>query len=191
MTNSLEPIPTSALPIAAEPKAGVIARIIAFVAALCVLIVGGVLSIGAVLLAPAVMAISGHVWRRRGRVLSAGGRWVAATCSAAIVLLLLAGLGAAMVPAGTWQQVKQATDSAQVASAHRPPPAWVERIYPGMSRRAAQAPPPSPSVMTTMMAFGAAFALIFFSAFFGTIGWGGGMLLGLAINGRWPGAPAA
>jgi len=191
MTNSLEPIPTSALPIAAEPKVGVIARIIAFVAALCVLIVGGVLSIGAVLLAPAVMAISGHVWRRRGRVLSAGGRWVAATCSAAIVLLLLAGLGAAMVPAGTWGQVNQARDSAQVASAHRPPPAWVERIYPGMSRRAAQAPPPSPSVMTTMMAFGAAFALIFFSAFFGTIGWGGGMLLGLAINGRWPGAPSA
>jgi len=45
--------------------------------------------------------------------------------------------------------------------------------------------------MTTMMPFGAAFALIFFSAFFGTIGWGGGMLLGLAINGRWPGAPSA
>ena len=190
MTNYFEPIPTSALPIAAEAKASVIARVVAFVAALGILIVGGVFSIGAVLLAPAVMAVSGHVWRRRGRVLSAGGRWIAAT-SSAILLLLLAGLGAAMVPARTWQQVKQATDSAQVASAHAPPPAWVERMYPGMSRRAAQAPPPSASMMTTMMAFGAAFALIFFSAFFGTIGWGGGMLLGLAINGRWPGAPSA
>ncbi|PYP65841.1 MAG: hypothetical protein DMD26_09725 [Gemmatimonadetes bacterium] len=94
MTNYLEPIPISA-----EPKAGVIARVVAFLAALCILIVGGVFSIGAVLLAAATMAISGHAWRRRGRVLSAGGRWIAASCSAAILLLLLAGLGAAMAPA--------------------------------------------------------------------------------------------
>jgi hypothetical protein len=37
------------------------------------------------------------------------------------------------------------------------------------------------------LAFGAAMMLMFFVGFFGTVGWLGGMLLGLAIFGRWPG----
>jgi hypothetical protein len=187
MTN-FEPLATPSAPaIDAAPKAGAVARVIAFVAAICILVVGALFSFGTVLLAAGGMVLAGYVWRRRGRLLSAAGRWVAACCSTIFVLLLVAGVFAVLVPASTWKQVKQATDSASTASGHEPPPAWIERMYPGMSKRAAEAPPLSPSTQTAMMAFGAAFALIFFAAFFGTLAWGGGMLLGLAIKGRWPG----
>ena len=175
------------LPRPSAPKAGTVARVVAFVAAFCILVVGALFSLGAVLLVPAGMALAGYVWRRRGRVLPAAGQWLAACCSATFLLLVVAGLVAALMPASTWKHVRQAADSASTASAHEPPPAWIERMYPGMSKRAAEAPAPSPSAQTAMMAFGAAFALIFFAAFFGTIGWGGGMLLGLAIKGWWPG----
>ena len=40
------------------------------------------------------------------------------------------------------------------------------------------------------LAYGFGFAGIFLVAIYGTVGWIGGMLLGYAVKGRWPGTMA-
>jgi hypothetical protein len=37
------------------------------------------------------------------------------------------------------------------------------------------------------MVWGVSFAFAFFAGLFGTVAWAGGMLLGFAAGGRWPG----
>jgi hypothetical protein len=178
--------PTSPLFAEAAPHAGSLARTFAFFGALIVLIVGGILSLGAVLLAPAGMAIAAYIWRRRGRTLSPIGHWFAAAVAATVVFVAFAGAISSAMPKGSWEKARQAADSAQKISAKQPPPAWLQRLAPGVTQRAAQAPT-SERAQTFGLAFGAAFAAMFFVGFFGTLGWLGGMLAGLAFYGRWPG----
>ena len=173
---------TPALP---APQASGLARGFALLGASIVLLVGGVFSLGAVLLAPAGMAIGAYIWRRRGRTLSAIGHWVSAACASALVALAFAGAIRSFIPSDTWTKARQAVDSTQKAQAKEPLPAWVERVAPGAGRTTRT--PPSERAQTVSLAFGAAIMLMFFVGFFGTVGWLAGMLLGLAIFGRWPG----
>jgi hypothetical protein len=141
------------------------------------------------------MLIASTIWRHRGSKLSTLGHWVAAACGAAIAFLLFAGMIRSLSSKGSWSQMKQLADSAQKASAKEPPPAWLEKIAPGVAARSAAAKPPSERAQKVTLAFGAAIGLFFVVAFFGSLGWAGGMLLGYGVNGQWPGtgarAPAA
>jgi hypothetical protein len=176
---------TPALP---ASQAGALARGFALLGALIVLLIGSVFSLGAVLLAPAGMAVGAYIWRRRGRTLSAIGHWVAAACASALVALAFAGAIRSFIPSDTWTKARQAADSTQKAQAKEPLPAWLQRAAPGAGRVAAT--PPSERAQTVMLAFGAAIMLMFFVGFFGTVGWLAGMLLGYGVKGRWPGSAA-
>jgi len=191
MTNPSEPIPGIAFPPAATaaPRAGAVARVFAFLGAFAVLVVGALFSLGAAFAAPIGMAIGAWLWRRRGKRLPAIGHWLAAMCGVVAATALYAGLVSAFVPSGTWKQIQHVTDSAQTASARTPPPAWLDRIAPGMAQQeAARRANQSERAQALGIAFGLGFTAIFFGLLFGTIGWAGGMLLAFSVNGRWPGA---
>jgi len=182
-TASLAPEATAA------PHAGAVARVFAFIAAAIVLLVGTVFSVGAAVAAPVAMAVAAWLWRRRGKRLPAIGHWAAAMCGVVVAVVIYAGLVSALVPSATWTQIQHAADSAQTASSRTPPPAWLDRIAPGMAQQqAASRADQSDRAKSMLMAFGLGMMAIMFGLFFGTIGWVAGMLFGLSVNGRWPGA---
>ena len=171
----------------AAPKAGALARVAAFVAGVLMLVGGTIVSLGMVLLAPIGMAVAGWVQRRRGDPMTRGGHWIAASAAIVVALVLAMAAFLAFTPKGTMRNVVQAADSASVASAKEPPPAWLERLGPGL---AVQQPGPGASRMFTIVGglLGVSFMVGLLSAVFGTLGWSAGMLLGLALSGRWPGS---
>lgn len=180
---TIPPDPTFPTPVA---HAGAVARTLAFIAGLVILLVGGIFSLGIALVAPLGMLVGAYLWRRRGRTLPVVGHWLAALCGATFIMIAYAGLVGAIVPSSAWTQVKQSMDS---VSAHpAPPPKWLDRIAPGAAQRAAQQQASSPRMQTVGFAYGAGFAAIFFVAIFGTFGWIAGMLLGFGVKGYWPGA---
>jgi 4-amino-4-deoxy-L-arabinose transferase-like glycosyltransferase len=186
MTHPSEPI----LPAAAEPSAGVAARIGAFIVALCVLIGAAVFSLGTVLFAPLGMAVATYFWRRRGRALTTVGHWLAAVFTVMALLVILAAVGAGFVPKSTWEQFGHTMDSASVVAQRQEVGRGIARPTPADTAKGTRRLPRATSltVTTVTMSFGAAFVIIVFGAIFGSVGWAAGMLLGFAAKGRWPGA---
>lgn len=182
----METAPSSTAPVSNSTSAGMTGRVFAFIGAVVLILVGSLFSLGATLLGPIAMAVGSHVWRQRGRTLSALGHWVAALCGATIVAVFFGALFASIIPKGSLADARKAADSAQKATAKEPPPAWLERIAPGAAARRATTPL-SERAQTFNLALGAAFAMAFFIGFFGTIGWVCGMLIGFGVNGHWPG----
>ena len=82
---------------------------------------------------------------------------------------------------------KDAADSSSAVAAKEPPPAWLDRLAPGYRVQQARMAPSSRAFAVATAIFGVGFALTFFATLYGTLGWGAGMLLGLAIRGSWPG----
>jgi len=172
-----------------EPKSSAAARIAAGVGGLVVLIGATFVSAGTGLIALIAMAVVGAVQRSRGRAVTRMGHWVTACATIAVVFLALGGAVVGFLPKGSLHNAKQAMDSSNVAAAKQPPPAWVQKLYPQYAQQAANTKPPSTAMVWVSMIIGVGMAVSFFSAFLGTLSWGAGMLLGLAVTGRWPGAP--
>jgi hypothetical protein len=164
-------------------------RLSAFVASALVLLGGAIISLGAVLLAPLGMWAWSAFLHRRHRPASRATSWLAAMASVAVGLLAVAGFALASLPPGGVHRMTQAMDSASVASAKTPPPAWLERMAPGAQARAASGSATPPSLRTPLLIWGGGVALLFLAAIVGSLGWVGGMLGGFAVTGRWPGAP--
>jgi len=188
MSAPYEPVP-SYPGVPAEAPAGAGARIAAELGAFFVLVGGAIFSFGTVLLAPLAMPIAAAIWRRRGSRLPVVGHWIAALCGAAIIIGGLALLTSAFVPKSAWTDLRHTMDSASTVAAaqQRSGNAAVDSAARGAARR-----PRSSTAMGVALAYGFCFAAIFMVAIFGTIGWIGGMLFGLAATGHWPGtAPAS
>lgn len=184
----LDPITTPDL--SRQPRtAGVPVRLAAILAGLLVLLGGTLVSFGTVLLAPLAMWVAAVVQRRRGRMLGRGAGWFVAAGSVVLVGVGFFALGAALAPAGTWHQMRHASDSAATAARREPPPTWVQRIAPGAARQSASVPS-SPAIQTAMIVWGGGVAALFMAALYGSIGWAAGMLLGFGAAGRWPGTRA-
>lgn len=166
---------------------GPLVRAAAVVAGAAVLLGGAIVSFGGVVLAPIGMAVAGHVQRRRGRPLTRVGYWIAACSSMALAVALAAGALLSAAPKGTVPSVMHAADSSSAAAAKEPPPRWLDRLAPGYRVQQARMEPSSRVVAVLTTIFGVGFALTFFSTLYGTVGWGAGMLLGLAFRGSWPG----
>jgi hypothetical protein len=182
------PIPAP-LPVRVPAETNPVVRLLAFLAGLALLIFGALLSFGSVLAGAAGMGLTTAARRRRRQRLTRWGGWIASTVSVAIVLAVYAFIIAEKVPSGTWSQMQHVADSAAAASAKQPPPPWVEKAFPGTTARSeAQRRMFSPSAQGTFLYAGLGVAAAFYVAFFGTLGWGAGMLLGLGVRGRWPGA---
>ena len=193
MSIPFEPNPPVVAPRTPAGTNGVV-RVIAFLAGIAMLFFGAFMSFGGVLAGAAGMGIVALARRQRRQQLTRWGGWFASTISVAIVFAIFAFIMAEKMPAGTWQQVEHAADSAAAASAKQPPPAWVERVFPGTAARRAAGQRAFPSSAQSAFVFasiGLTGAMVV--AFFGTFGWGAGMLLGFGARGRWPGsgAPAA
>jgi len=186
MTLAAEPAPVA--PIAPrEPKSSVVVRLAAAVGGLAVLAGTALISVGTVVIALIGMAVVAGVQRRRGRALTRSGHWVAACATMAVVVLAFSGALLSYMPRGALNAAKQSMDSSSAASAKQPPPAWVQKLYPQYSQAAANAKP-SPVMVWMTMIIGVGIAVTFFATLYGTLSWGAGMLLGLAVLGRWPGA---
>lgn len=186
MTTPFQPVsPTGAPYLPVEPQAGTGARVGAALGALIVLLGGAIFSLGVVFFAPLGMLIGAAIWRKRGRVLSMVGHWLAALIGAAAIVGAFAAFTAAVVPQGSWDQFKHTMDSANAVAVAR-----TGRATPldSAASRAARKATSSPRGLAVMMAYGFGFAGILMILFFGTVGWIGGMLLGFAIKGRWPGS---
>jgi hypothetical protein len=171
------------------PSEALLPRLAAFVGGVVLLLGGVVVSLGAVVLAPVGMAVAAYVLRRRGQPLTVGGYWIAAFASMAITILVAAGVLLSLTPKGTVANVMHAADSTSAVAAKQPPPAWLERFAPGYRVQQARMEPSSRLIAILTGIFGVGFAVTAFATLYGTLGWGAGMLLGLAVQGRWPGAP--
>ncbi|HKN67938.1 MAG TPA: hypothetical protein VJW73_16755, partial [Gemmatimonadaceae bacterium] len=185
MASPLAPVPSTGTPfIPVEPQAGAGARVVAALGAIIVLLGGALFSLGGVFFAPLGMLTAAAIWRKRGRVLSMVGHWLAALVGVAVVIAAFGAVTAAFVPKGSLDEIRRSMDSATTAAAVQS-----GRASPADSaaRRAARRATSSSRGMAVMLAYGFGFAGILMVAFFGTIGWIGGMLLGYAVNGRWPG----
>jgi hypothetical protein len=169
-----------------EPKSGAGARALAAVGGLVVLSGAVLVSLGTVALALIVMAVVGGMQRRRGRALTRSGHWVAACATMAVVVLALFGIGFAAMPRGSMDAARKSMDSSSAVAAKQPPPAWVQKLYPQYSQAAANTKP-SPVMVWVSLIIGVGIAVTFFATLYGTLSWGAGMLLGLALVGRWPG----
>ena len=184
MASPLAPVPSTGTPfIPVEPQAGAGARVVAALGAIIVLLGGALFSLGGVFFAPLGMLTAAAIRRKRGRVLSMVGHWLAALVGVAVVIAAFGAVTAAFVPKGSLDEIRRSMDSATTAAAvksGRTTPADSAALR--AARRAT-----SSRGMAVMLAYGFGFAGILMVAFFGTIGWIGGMLLGYAVNGRWPG----
>jgi hypothetical protein len=169
---------------------GMLPRLAAFVGGAVLLLGGVVVSLGAVLLAPVGMAAAAYVQRRRGHPLTRGGHWIAAFASMAITILIAAGVLLSLTPKGTVANVMHAADSTSAVAAKQPPPAWLERLAPGYRVQQVRMEPSSRLIAVLTAIFGVGFTVTAFATVYATLGWGAGMLLGLAVQGRWPGASA-
>lgn len=92
----------------------------------------------------------------------------------------------ASLPTGSMEHFQYTADSVSAVNQKKPPPAWVERIAPGTSARAAQGPPTPKSLRTPLLIWGVGVGILFVAALGGSIAWAGAMLCGFAIRGRWP-----
>ncbi|HEX7978835.1 MAG TPA: hypothetical protein VF461_09555 [Gemmatimonadaceae bacterium] len=173
-----------------EPKSSVLARLAAGIGGLLVLSCAALVSFGTVVLALIGMAVVAGVQRRRGRALTRSGHWVTAYSTMAVVALALSGAVFVAMPRGALDAAKQSVDSSNAVAAKQPAPAWVQRLYPQYSQAAANTKP-SPAVVWATMILGVGITVSFLSALLGTLSWGAGMLLGLAVVGRWPGVKGA
>src|SRR4051812_50099203 len=101
MPSPCEPFaPTGSPFVPVEPEAGTGARVAAALGAVIVLLGGAIFSLGIVFFAPLGMLIGAAIWRKRGRVLSMVGHWLAALIGAAVGVAADAAGTAALVPAG-------------------------------------------------------------------------------------------
>lgn len=174
---------------AAAPRAGVVARVLAVVAGVALFLIGGTVTLGLALAAPVGMLIAWAVARARRRPLTRLASWIAAMLTAAVVVGAAGAYMATKAPAGTFSEMQHAMDSARVARADQPMPAWVERIAPGTAaaqRNSATTPfARSRAVMYWGAAMGVIFTCALFGAIAGTLGWGATALVAYGARGRW------
>jgi hypothetical protein len=171
----------------AHRRSSALVRLVAGIGGLAVLAGTAVVSVGTVVIVLIGMAVIAGVQRKRGRALTRSGHWVAACATMAVVLLALSGALFSFMPRGALNAAKQSMDSSNAAAAKQPAPAWVQRLYPQYSQQAAANAKPSPAMVWMTMILGVGMVVTFFSTLLGTLSWGAGMLLGLALAGRWPG----
>jgi hypothetical protein len=172
----------------ADQKSSAIVRLAAGVGGLAVLAGTALISFGTVVIVLIGMAVVAGVQRKRGRAMTRSGHWLTACATMAVVLLALTGALLSYVPRTALDAAKQSMDSSNAVAAKQPPPAWVQRLYPQYSQQAAANAKPSTVMVWTSMILGVGMVVSFLSALIGTLSWGAGMLLGLAVAGRWPGA---
>ena len=185
MTLATDPKPFTPID---EQKSGVPVRLMAGVGGLAVLALTALISVGTVVIVLIGMAVIAGVQRKRRRAVTRSGHWVTACATMAVVLIAASGALFSYMPKGAMDAAKQSMDSSSAVAAKRPPPAWVQRLYPQYAQQTAANAKPSTAMVWLSMILGGGMFVSFFALLYGTLSWGAAMLLGLAVAGRWPGA---
>lgn len=171
------------LPVASHVHRGVVAIVGA-----ALLTIVAKYTFGLALLAPIGMIAARYIVRRQNSNLTLGTSWLGAASSVAVTLVTIVLFLVTQMPRGTFASIQRGTDSASVASAKVPPPAWLERIAPGTTARA-RAKPASRTVTHAFtiwtIVVGGVFAYSVFAVVIGTAGWVPSLLLSFAFTGRW------
>ena len=185
------PVKTVDAPIASEavpPPTSSALRILAGVAGVTVLTLGAVISLGGALVGAIGVWLASLIAKRRRRPLSRLMAWAGAVATTAIALLVAGGVLFAKLPEGALDEIKSAIDSVQ--KAHAPPPG-MSRDAADSARIALQQDPATTTGMLIGGIIGGYFVLMMLSAFYGSIGWVGALLLMFAFTGAWLRRPAA
>lgn len=189
MTAPTAPASLPAPVVPPRSTANVLVRVAAFVAGAFVLIGAALISLGTALLAPLGMWATSAYRRRHGGSVTRPATWLSAMACVAIGMLGLMLVAFGSMPSGSVRHFQATADSVSSARAKTPPPAWIERIAPGTSARAAQGSPTPAKLRVPMLIWGAGVGVLFMAALGGSIAWAGAMLCGFAIAGRWPYGP--
>jgi hypothetical protein len=173
-----------------EPLASHVSRAFVAIAGGALLITAAVFTFGLALLAPIGMIAARYIVRRQNSSLTLGTSWLGAASSVAITLVAVVLFLVTQMPKGTFATIQHGADSASVASAKRPPPAWLERVAPGVTARTRAKPVAGNGVVTHAftvwtLVVGGVFAYTMFAVVIGTAGWVPSLLLSFAFTGRW------
>jgi hypothetical protein len=182
-----EPLDLADTPIPA-PTASIGRRVVAGVGGVAALAVAALFTVGGALAAPLGMVIAAAVARRRLRVLSGLGSWLAAVLAAAVFVVSLSTTVIARLPPGTLERIWRSADSAAAAAQSEPPPEWLQRVSPRVAAAAKQPPKRSTAgraVNLWAAIMGVVIAWALFSALIGTLGWLASLPLAYAVSGQW------
>lgn len=163
-------------------------RVIAGVAGALTLLLGTLVTAGAALAGAVGIGLVAIVMRSRRRRLTRLTAWLSAVAAAVLYTAVGAALLFQRLPDDVMAQARAAADS---ASAAQVAPAWIERMAPGTTERIR-----TPTAMDDMISrvsgfYGALIGVAIVASIFGSIAWGGVMLLALAFTGRWLQSPVA
>lgn len=188
--NEPDPIITVDAPLATEPPAppaAPVLRILAGLGGVTILVLGAMISLGGALVGALGVWFASLVAKRRRRPLSRLMAWVGAIATTAVALLIAGGVAFAKLPEGTIDEFKATIDSVQAAQA---PPSGMTREQIDSARTILQENPAARSGMVIGGLIGGYIVLMMLSAFYGSIGWVGALLLVFAFRGAWLGRPA-
>ena len=160
-------------------------RVAALIAGVATLAIAATISFGAGLLSPIGVWLAHRVHRARGRALSRWGSWAGAVGATVFAFLIGGAVVATKMPPDTWRNIRHAADSASVASAKAPPPAWISRYAPAAAPRSRT----PPAMNSFFMIWGIGLVVGALAALVGTAGWVATMLLAFSATGRWLGRP--
>jgi hypothetical protein len=168
------PIGAAPSPPPGEP----VARVFAVIGGALVLLVGGLFSLGGVLVGALGVGIGFLVAGQRGRPLTRLASWIYAVVTTGIVLVVAGALLYTKLPPEVVDQFKAAMDSASAAQRSMTPAAD------SGGADAGQGPAAGPvKAIATFVGLYLAASII--ALLYGTIGWGGTLLLRFGVTGRW------
>jgi hypothetical protein len=158
-------------------------RIGAAVVGVVVLGLAAFFTIGAAIAAAVGMLIGSWIANKRGADFTRLAGWISAVAGVGVVIVVGAGAVALNLPKGSFAQIQQSADSARAASK---PPAWLERLTPGVQLATRRAPTRFERALTTWgMIMGILLGCAFLATILGTLGWIAAMPLAYALSGRW------
>ena len=158
-------------------------RLLSGVAGVVVLLLGFVLSFGAIVAAPVGLWLVQRRARRRGHQASRIAGLVGSVAASMVFAIALWSLLFALMPKPSTAELQKAQAEAQSRHPMKLPD-WYTKAFPQAARAdsANRALVQSPSFMRITLILGALFAGGFFGAIGGTLGWCGATLMGMALS---------
>jgi len=165
-----------------------LSRGFAAIAGVALMVTMSIVTLGLALLAPIGMIVARKIARRENTPLTFFTSWLGAAFGVCAALIVAALVTIAVMPSGTFAGIGKTADSVSTASSKQPPPAWLEKMYPGSTERARATPTNSPMVRTFTVAstvMGVVLLYSLLAMLIGTAGWVPSLLLTYGFSGRW------
>jgi hypothetical protein len=158
-------------------RSSIVLRILSGALAIILLLLFGITTLGASLIAPFGIFLGRRIALRKGRPFTGLSSWLWAVGASMVVVIGVFMIVISLIPSEQWQEIQREIAKAQ---ANPPPnPSWM----------------PKPDSLTTQLVHSPTFAMVtgglgaiiglaLFGAIAGTLGWMATVLLGYAVRGR-------